>query len=244
MADREFVEEAVCFPSGALELEGVLAYPAEGTPRARVLLLAPHPHLGGSMENNVVLHLARRAAEEGCACLRFNYRGVGGSGIALTPGTSLYDHWEAMEREQRYGELLPDARAALAFLTREVQGPETTALVGYSLGAILAGMLAAVAGEPTRLVCVSPPVAKVALDAHASVAVPKLFVAGDRDFAFDTQRFAAELARLPGPKLQVRLPGCDHFFRREEERVWRVVAPFLLDAPRPPAHRPPRPPAR
>lgn len=228
----EIVEEAVRVPCGPLELEGTLAYPAEGEPRAAVLVLAPHPHMGGRMDNNVVRHLARRAAEAGSATLRFNWRGVGASGIELAAGTSVYDHFEAMEREQRYAELLPDARAALAFLDEVAGGPDRLAVVGYSLGAVLAGMLAAdppPGHRPSHLACVSPPTARVSLAPLRGVAIPRLFVSGDRDFAFDESRFAAEYAALPEPRRHVCLAGADHFFRRDEERLWRTLAPFLLD---------------
>jgi alpha/beta superfamily hydrolase len=75
---------------------------------------------------------------------------------------------------------------------------------------------------------ISPPVARVGLAALSGCALPKLFVGGDDDFAFDAQRLREELARLPGPREFLPIPGADHFFRQEEERLYRIVAPFLL----------------
>jgi hypothetical protein len=222
----EAVEETVRFPSGELVLEGVLAYPAEGEPRATLLVLAPHPHMGGRMDNNVVRHLARRAAECGCASLRFNYRGVGASEIALPPGTSLYDHWAELERVQRYEDLLPDCAAASGFLERSAGRLGVRALVGYSLGSILAGMLAPRVGA-THLAGIAPPVSRVSLAPWRACAGPKLLLAGDRDFAFDAERFGREFEALPAPKRFVAMPGADHFFRKEEERAWAVLADWL-----------------
>jgi alpha/beta superfamily hydrolase len=223
------VEEEVRFPCGPLDLEGVLAYPEEGEPHAALVLLAPHPHMGGRMDNNVVRHLARRSAGAGCVTLRFNYRGVGASTIELAPGTSLHDHFAGLERERRYEELLPDCVAAWRTLHEASPRVPRRAIVGYSLGAILAGRLAAEV-DATHLVAISPPVARVSLAWLRGCTLPKLFVGGDSDFAFDLTRFAEEYALLSEPKRFVRLPGSDHFYRKEEERVYELLAEFLFPA--------------
>ena len=229
-----YMEECVSFPSGPLILEGVLAYPAHGEPSARVLLLAPHPHMGGNMDNNLVRYIACRASEDGAATMRFNYRGVGRSQIRLAPDIPLFDHWSAMERDKRYDEILPDAINALQALIGFVPGAASIFVIGYSLGAILAGMLAGhlrqnqrLSEAVSRVAGISPPTKRVSLAGFAGVSVPKLFVAGDRDFAFDKARFQREAAGLPGETSFVELAGSDHFFRQEEDRVYAVIAPFL-----------------
>jgi hypothetical protein len=224
--DAAIVEEGIRFACGSLSLSGVLAYPEACEPGATLLLLAPHPHMGGRMDNNVIRHLARRSAAAGAATLRFDYRGVGESAIELPPGTSLHDHFAGLERERRYEELLPDCAAAWHALQAASPGAPVRAIVGYSLGAILAGRLAA-AVDATHVAAISPPVARVSLEWLRDCALPKLFVGGDRDFAFDVARFDAEYAALPEPKRFVLLPGSDHFYRKEEERVFGIVADFL-----------------
>ncbi|HKJ24258.1 MAG TPA: dienelactone hydrolase family protein [Myxococcota bacterium] len=226
MGEIEIVRERIHIPCEGESLDAELAYPADGEPETAVLLLSPHPHLGGRMENNVVRHLARRAAEAGCVTLRFDYRGVGESTLALPEGTSAYAHWEAMEDERSYEQLLPDARAAWAALREAAGETERRVLAGYSLGAILAGLLAAECNA-THVLGVSPPVAKVGLDAYRTCTRPKLFVGGDDDFAFDAARFHGEFERLPEPRRFVALPGADHFFRQEEDRLYAAVAGFL-----------------
>lgn len=225
-AEHAIVEESVRIPCGSLSLEGILAYPEAGEPHTALLLLAPHPHMGGRMDNNVIRHLARRGAETGCVTLRFNYRGVGASSIELPPGTSRHDHFAALERERRYEELLPDCAAAWRVVAPAGPGVGRRAIVGYSLGAILAGRLAGEV-DATHLVAISPPVARVSLEWPRACALPKLFVGGDRDFAFDRARFEGEYARLPEPKRFVGLSGSDHFYRKEEERVFEAVSDFL-----------------
>jgi alpha/beta superfamily hydrolase len=220
------VEESLRIPCGGLALAGILAYPEAADPHTALLLLAPHPHMGGRMDNNVIRHLARRGAETGCVTLRFDYRGVGASPIELPPGTSVHDHYAALERERRYEALLPDCAAAWGALTAAAPAARRRAIVGYSLGAILAGRLAREV-DATHVVAISPPVARVSLDWHRGHTLPKLFVGGDRDFAFDRERFENEYARLPEPKRFVPMPGSDHFYRKEEERVFGAVAEFL-----------------
>ncbi len=220
------IEESVVFEAAGERLEGVLAYPEAGRPDAAWLILAPHPHMGGRMENNLVRHLARRGAACGAATLRFDYRGVGRSTLALPEGTSLYDHFAALERERRYEALLPDAAAAWTTLTGAAGVVSRRVLVGYSLGAVLAGMLAP-GLDVTHVVGVSPPTARVPLDAYRAVRPPVLFLGGDADFAFDPARFEEQRAALPRPVDFVSLAGADHFFRREEERVFEAIGAWL-----------------
>jgi len=220
------IEERVRFRSDGLELEGILAYPGEDEPTSRWLLLAPHPHMGGRMDNNVIRHLARRAAETGCATLRFNYRGVGASDIQLAAGESLYDHWGEMERTQRYEELLPDARAAAGFLASQAPSARRNVVIGYSLGAILAGMTAA-HERFTHLVAIAPPVARVSLEVLHDLTLPKLSVCGDRDAFCPPAVFAGEFERVPEPKQVRLLEGCDHFFRGREEAIFEEVSGWL-----------------
>ncbi len=226
MANAAVVEEGIVFTSEGLRLEGVLAYPEEGEPETAVLLVPPHPHLGGSMENNVIRHVARAAAADGAATLRFNYRGVGRSEIRLPAGRSLFDHWNEMERMLRYHEILPDVRAALDALTAVAPGAACV-LMGYSLGAVLAGMLAEEAAV-ARLAAVGPPVARAGLEPFRRCHKAKLFVAGDRDFTFDANVFERDFVGLPEPKSYVPFPGADHFFRKQEESLYQILKPALF----------------
>lgn len=227
MPGAGYVEELVTFSSGSLQLEGVLAYPAESKPNRAVLLLAPHPQMGGNMNNNVIEHVARHAAEH-CPTLRFNYRGVGKSAIDLPTGISLFDHWTQMEEDQNYDDLLTDARNALGFLRAAVPETAEIIVIGYSLGAILAGMLET-GGVNDKVAAIAPPNAKAELKGFQENTAAKLFVAGTEDFAFDRESFLRDYASYPEPKAFVEIAGADHFFRMQEQRVYAAIAPFIFN---------------
>ena len=224
-------EEKIRIPAIGQDLEGVLAYPEQGEPQSTVLLLAPHPHLGGNMENNLIRHLAQRFAEEGSATLRFNYRGVGRSAIELPSGVSLFDYWAQLERKKQYGELLPDAEAAHSFLNQALPVVKKNILIGYSLGAILALQLADIV-DATHVVGISPPVLKVpnmpfARKSKASF----LYVGGEPDFAFDPDVLESMMEASECNAPLKRLRDCDHFFRQREEEVYQCLAEWSKETP-------------
>jgi alpha/beta superfamily hydrolase len=224
-------EEIVGFPCGEEILEGVLAYPSDEAPAQGILLLSPHPHMGGRMDNNLIAHLAQRFAAEGNATLRFNYGGVGRSSRAGMDTAACYAFWAQVESEKNYRALLPDVRAARTFLSRQVPGLPLTYL-GYSFGACMAALLAH-EEAPAQLGLISPPVARAPLEHLESLTAPVCVVVGDNDFVFDPDIFASLYALIPAAKAHVTLAGCDHFFRKQEERVYDAIQGFFRDLPEP-----------
>lgn len=219
-----YVEEAVSIPCGTRVLEGILAYPEFAAPAWGILLLSPHPHLGGRMDNNVIEHLARRFAGAGCATLRFNYGGVGRSTLELAADDSPYAYWARLEAARNYEAALPDALAARAYLAGALMPGTPLGYVGYSFGSCIAVLLAGRVA-PAQLALISPPVGRVDMAGLDRLDIPVGFVTGDRDFVFDADRFQAVFDAVPGPKVHIALDGCDHFFRKEEERVYQALCP-------------------
>jgi alpha/beta superfamily hydrolase len=202
------VTEAVRFPSGELTLVGVLHRP-QGSGLPAVVVCHPHPLYGGDMENNVVVSLCAVLADAGVAALRFNFRGVGGSGGSHSGGSG--------ERQ--------DARAALDFLT---DLPEVDVgclgLVGYSFGALVA--LSAADERVRALVAVSPPAGGI--DATSfGLGIPTLLVSGDRDDIAPSARLP-EMAASLGPACEtLSVPGVDHFWWGHEEALATAVLEFF-----------------
>jgi alpha/beta superfamily hydrolase len=166
------------------------------------------------MDNNVVLAARAALSKHHITTLRFNFRGVGGSG-------GSYD--------QGQGEKL-DVKAAFAHLEELV---DVVHIVAYSFGAWVA--LNAIIEEtisPMRLVLVSPPVAFAETDFTSMKlpAIPTLVVSGDQDqFGppdalgrwLDGQSEAADVQR-------VELAGVDHFYWGGDAALTSAIETFFV----------------
>ncbi len=203
--------------------EVVISYPA-GEAREGAILFPPHPLLGGDLDNNVILALARALPLEGLAAFRFNYRGAGRD-AAGPGGVPRYEYWKGVEERADYAAVLEDARAAHAWACRLF---DPAALVGYSFGAVVAARLAAEDGLPLPLALVCPPFPRLDLGWIADREAPTLVVVAGED-AFG--RAPVERLRETAPRARVvRLEGEDHFFVGREDRVIEVVLDFLRGA--------------
>lgn len=109
--------------SDSLTLEAELAVPElpDADPRPAVVLCHPHPQYGGTMRSIVISVLFDALPRVGYACLRFNFRGVEGSGGA---------HSEGVEEPL-------DIVAAIDTIATEVPGLPIV-LVAWSFGADMA----------------------------------------------------------------------------------------------------------
>ncbi len=225
---EEVAEERLAFPSGEVMLEGRLTYRADlRQPRGLVLLLPPHPFLGGDMDNNVLLALNRHLALAGHLVCRFNYRGIGGS----APGLDLRAEQEAFWCDStcpRYeAQIEQDCRAALAWARSIGQGTLPLLPVGYSFGCLPLLRLAA-AARPAALVLISPPLARWPFrGADPAPGVPKGIYYSPEDFACPPAAIASMYEAFTAPKQLQELPEADHFFIGQEGRLSRAVAAFL-----------------
>ncbi|RMF82533.1 MAG: alpha/beta fold hydrolase [Planctomycetota bacterium] len=218
------LHERVTIPAHELgDLTGELCYPAAGRPDIAVLIAGPHPYMGGTMKNPLIVALAERIARENAVCLRFDYGRPAGGGDALAASMSAF--WatgRAPEDPRRFDEV----RAATRFARR--LGIDRLAVVGYSFGGACAWQVAAET-PPDSLVLISPTLTKHEFARVASDAAPPrllvLHAANDFSTPIDVVRdWAASQPRRP--ELRV-FPEGDHFFRGSEAEVAEVVASFL-----------------
>jgi hypothetical protein len=98
------------------DLEGILR---EKSTMRGVVVCHPHPLYGGDMYNNIVEAIEEGFSGKGFSTLRFNFRGVGGSG-------GSYD--------EKGGEAR-DVLSAVSFLRDSLAPNASIMLAGYSFGA-------------------------------------------------------------------------------------------------------------
>jgi alpha/beta superfamily hydrolase len=167
-----------------------------------VVVCHPHPQHGGTMDNKVVATLARAFVQCGWRAVRFNFRGVDGSGGAWDEGRGEVD----------------DALAVTAAL-RDAGQP--LALAGFSFGGYVASHAAAVL-QPERLVLVAPATASFPV---AAVPADTLVIHGEAD---DVVPLAATLdwARPQGLPVVV-VPGGGHFFHGQLPLLKSIVSHHL-----------------
>lgn len=200
-------------PAG--RLEALLDEPAaEGPLRAGVVFGHPHPMYGGTMNTKAVYQGAKGLTRIGCAVLRFNFRGVGGS-----EGTF----------DQGDGEMA-DFQAALDLMSARYPGTPLWA-AGFSFGSWVALETGAGDERVTALIGIAPPVKREGYTWERTLAStkPKFFVQGDRDELCPIQDMWAFYARLKEPKELVVIEGASHLFEGKTGDVGDALEDLLGD---------------
>jgi alpha/beta superfamily hydrolase len=206
-------ETELRFRADEIELEGRIFLPDGAT--AGCVVCHPHPLYGGNMHNNVVRGVADALAEAGIATLRFNFRGVAGSGGAHAGGI---------------GEVA-DVRAAVGTLA-VAAGLTSVSLAGYSFGSMVTlgfarEEAAASISLLDRVVAIAPPLVMFDASFAARLPFPLLLLAGDRDEYCPKPDFENLAARLGPLGESFIVEGCDHFFSGREAEIGGRVARFL-----------------
>lgn len=195
------------FPVGDVRLEGLLN---ERAPERGVVATHPHPLYGGDMRNPVVETVSDVYARRGVTSLRFNFRGVGGSGGTYDDGVGEMD----------------DVRGAIAFL-RE-RGIQKIDLAGYSFGAWVAARMDLEAEGVDRLILVSPPVDFLSFAEVGALPKLALVVIGDEDDFGAAERVRKQAAQWnPDARFEI-IPDADHFFWGRFRELGDVMARTLF----------------
>jgi alpha/beta superfamily hydrolase len=207
-------------PAG--HLEAVLDQPAlrtaTGAPRAVVVFAHPHPQYGGTMHTKAVYQGAKGLARIGCAVLRFNFRGVGGS---------------AGEFDQGEGEMA-DFGAALDYMAARYPNSPLWA-AGFSFGAWVALETGALDPRVDLLIGIAPPVATSVSGMNYTFpntlasTKPKFFVQGEADDVCPIDGMWAFYGKLEEPKELVVIDAADHLFDGRTQEVGEALEELLAD---------------
>jgi alpha/beta superfamily hydrolase len=205
-------------PAG--RLEAILNDGAPSAPCA-ALLCHPHPLGGGTMHNKVVYHAMKALNDPAWGLslpvLRFNFRGTG-----LSEGAH-HGHAEA-----------DDVLAALDWLENEFNLPIVAA--GFSFGAATVLRACCTANLPLNvraLVALGLPVESRDCTYDYSflrnVALPKLFISGDRDRFAPAAQLEQIVASAADPKSLSFIHNTDHFFTGQLEPMQYTLAHWLKE---------------
>ncbi len=191
-------------PAGALEvLRDFAPEPARGT----VVVAHPHPLFGGTMDNKVVVTIARAFVQCGWHAVRFNFRGVGQSAGSYDDGR---------------GEL-EDLRAVV----RACAANGELALAGFSFGSYVVSMALPqlrCEHQLRQVVLVGTAVSRFPVPVIAQGLTP-LVVHGELD---ETVALTDVLAWARPQNLPVVVvPGASHFFHGQLGVLKALVARHL-----------------
>ena len=202
-------EVSMMIPVESFHLEALYK---EGHSSETAVLCHPHPLYGGDMDNSVISALMKAMWQQGWGTLRFNFRGVGGSGGEYAEGEGEVE----------------DLLAVVSYLADH--GATSIHLAGYSFGAWIALKAIHKGLQAGSLILVSPPLDHLPFWGLALPAKPSLITLGDKDgfCAVSSLMDWLESQHSAEAFTEVKLlSGCDHFYRRHEETLSLRVAEFL-----------------
>lgn len=207
------------FEGPAGRLEALLDEPvvASGKTKPRAIAVLGHPHTahGGTMHTRVVYQAAKALARIGCAVLRFNFRGAGGSAGKFDAGPGEMD----------------DFRAALDFLTARYPDVDEVWAGGFSFGAWIALAVGAEDHRVTALIGIAPPVGSYNFSAVRHSSKPKFFIQGEMDELVPLRDLRRFYTGLPEPKELVVIDGADHVFDGKASEIGDAIEDLMQDFP-------------
>ncbi len=197
-------------PAGALEVQ--LAVPADyqtGQPVA--VVCHPHSLHGGSMTNKVVHMLCKTLLEMNVVCVRFNFRGVGGSEGQFDNGVG------------ETGDLL----AVVDWLRARYPHTELWQ-AGFSFGAYVA-LRARSQTAASRVLLVAPPVDMFDFGGLKLEGSNDLVIQGSRDEIVDASSVRQWIEQQDPPPSLLMLDGASHFFHARLNDLRTALKQGLLE---------------
>ncbi|NCP12308.1 MAG: alpha/beta hydrolase [Sphingomonadales bacterium] len=204
----------VIFPGPEGRLEGRFSPPPR--PRAPVaMILHPHPHGGGTMNDRITLALYKTFVRRGFATLRFNFRGVGRSQGTFDNGI---------------GEL-SDAAAALDWVQSIHPEASTTWVGGFGFGALISMQLLMRRPEIRGFISVAAPANMYDFSFLAPCPASGIFVQGAQDEVVTPSSVEKLVEKLRTQKHITihhdEIPRANHFFENELDDMMKSIDNYL-----------------
>ncbi|HEY32307.1 MAG TPA: AAA family ATPase [Dehalococcoidia bacterium] len=211
-ASNKVNSSRVEFRCGEITLEGEWHLPQGDGPFPVVVVCHPHSLYGGNMHNNVVVAICEVLGRQGIAALRFNFRGVEGSGGQFGGGVAERD----------------DVKAALDFVaSAENINPEKVGLAGYSFGGSVALPVALEDERVRYLTLVSPALTESGWQQLEKYSQPKLVIVGGSDSVIRLEQFQQLAKAARNSEEYQTVIGADHFWWGFEAELTQKVADFF-----------------
>ena len=229
MDDQNTITERIEIAGPRGTLWGQLGYrmdtpPANASLPGGVLILSPHPFMGGHMDLPLLKAIADHAAAMGIPTLRFDYGGVGASqGPPFDVGSAMDTFWKTGSAPQD-PLLIEEARCVRDWLTHQIQSP--VVLIGYSFGAFVATQIRDQTTQALGLV--APTITHHEYEGFTNDGLPTLIVSGEGDFATGDDQMINWAQTLSDSTRFDMIAGADHFFRKSSDAVGELVADFLM----------------
>ncbi len=197
-------------PAGRIEARYYTGSPH----RMAVLLMHPHPLMGGTMSNKLIYSLYNSFVEMNISCMRFNFRGVGRS-------EGEFDNGE--------GEL-SDTAIALNWLQSKNIG-QPIWVCGYSFGAWISMQLLMRRPEIQRFIAIAPPCNRHDFNFLAPCPKSGQVIHGEEDTIVPIEETSLMVERLNTQKNILvdykTISGADHFFRDHIPQVRDHVCQYI-----------------
>ncbi|MFW9940875.1 MAG: alpha/beta hydrolase [Candidatus Thorarchaeota archaeon] len=204
--------EKLFIPNNEIKLEAELFKSKSGKEKPVLLICHPHPQFGGNMYNNVVSGVFNKLIANDLSCLRFNFRGVGGSAGSHSDGL---------------GEL-SDVHACIDFLIKE--SFERILICGYSYGAAIGCSAVNYSDKIVGFISISFPFGFMGIyKKKAQTSKPKLFIQGNRDDVALFDQFQENFEFFLDPKNYKIIDGADHFYWGYEQQIAEEILNFLVN---------------
>lgn len=194
-------------PAGRLEA----LYRELQDPAAVAVVCHPHPSGGGTLHNKVVFRAARGLENANVATLRFNFRGVGGSGGKHEEGEGEQD----------------DVVAAVEWARRGHPGKKLI-VGGFSFGAWVASRAACEIADVAAIFLIGTPVNKYDFGYLRSCEKPMLFLHGTDDEYGDVDKLDTLVQSVRDAE-SVVVTGADHFFTKQLEAVEETMRSWATE---------------
>jgi len=191
----KIISQAINIAGAVGNIQAVLDLPAEMN-NLQFISVNCHPHSlhGGTMTNKVVYTVSRSIAGFGIPSVRFNFRGVAGSGGKFDDGHGERDDLVSVVNWMKKKH--PNSRLILT---------------GFSFGSFVAAFAANVL-QPELLISVAPPVKRVDFNGFEPPNGLWLVIMGDEDELVDYAAVNDWVTRFDKPPQFITMQGASHFF--------------------------------